>query len=119
MNRTFIEVPLFIKQWKEIGFSDNELFQLQNLLLDQPDRGAMIEGTGGIRKMRFALPGRGKRSSVRICYVDFPEFGSVYLITVYRKSEKETLTDEEKQILRQLVKDLKAEARKNYRRPLT
>ena len=55
MIRTFIEVPLFTKRWKEIGLNDNDLFQLQIMLLKDPESGPVIEGTGGIRKVRFPL----------------------------------------------------------------
>ena len=116
MNRTFIEVPLFSKRWIEIGLTDTDLFELQLVLLDNPDLGRVIEGTGGIRKLRFSLPHRGKRGSVRVCYVDFAEFGTIYLITAYKKSEQEDLTDSEKNVLKGLVKQLKEEARRNNRR---
>lgn len=71
MTRTFIEVPLFTKRWKEIGLGDAELQTLQILLLKDPESGPIMEGTGGIRKVRFPLRNRGKSGSVRVCYTDF------------------------------------------------
>lgn len=59
MNRTFIEVPLFTKRWREIGLTDDDLLQLQIMLLKDPESGPIIEGTGGIRKVRFPLENRG------------------------------------------------------------
>lgn len=50
MIRTFIEVPLFTKRWKEIGLGDNELQALQIILLKDPESGLVMEGTGGIGK---------------------------------------------------------------------
>ncbi len=50
MNRTFIEIPLFSERWKELGFSENDLMELQIQLLDKPDAGAIMTGTGGSRK---------------------------------------------------------------------
>ena len=108
--RTFIEVPLFTKRWKEIGLSDNELNALQILLLKNPQSGPMMEGTGGIRKVRFPLENRGKSGSLRICYTDFEEYETIYLITVFTKDEQDNLTPSEKQILKKLVKSLKEEA---------
>ena len=53
MTRTFIEVPLFTKRWKEIGLDDNDLHSLQIMLLKDPESGPVMEGTGGIRKERL------------------------------------------------------------------
>lgn len=58
MIRTFIEVPIFIKRWKEIGLGDDELKSLQIMLLKNPESGKIMEGTGGIRKVRFPLENR-------------------------------------------------------------
>ena len=55
LSRTFIEVPFFTKRWKEIGLTDEELTALQLLLLKDPQSGPVMEGTGGIRKVRFPL----------------------------------------------------------------
>ena len=107
MKRTFIEVPLFTKRWSEIGLSDVELLQLQIALLKDPESGPIMEGTGGIRKVRFPLEHRGKSGSVRVCYVDFAEFEITYLITAFAKNEQENLTDAEKNVLRKLVKALR------------
>ena len=60
MVRTFIEVPLFTKRWKEIGLSDDELLALQIMLLKDPESGPVMEGTGGFRKVRFPIANRGK-----------------------------------------------------------
>ena len=94
MTRTFIEVPLFSKRWKEIG---------------------LMEGTGGIRKVRFPLQNRGKSGSVRVCYTDFAEYEVIYLITAFQKKSQENLTEEEKSILKKLVKSLREEAAKHRR----
>lgn len=115
MFRTFIEVPPFTKRWNELGLTDEDLLNLQLLLLKNPEAGPVIRGTGGVRKLRFAFDNRGKSGSARVCYVDFEEFGTIYLITVYAKAKKESLTAEEKNILEKLVKTLKEEAAKGRR----
>lgn len=115
MVRRFIEVPLFTKRWKEIGLGDAELHNLQIMLLKDPESGPVIEGTGGIRKVRFPLEHRGKSGSVRVCYTDFEEFEVTYLITAFTKKEQENLTDAEKAVLRKLVKALKEEAARSRR----
>ena len=113
MIRTFIELPLFTRRWKEIGLDDDELQRLQILLLKNPESGPVIEGTGGIRKVRFAIENRGKSGGIRVCYTDFAEYEVTYLITAFEKKEQENLTDEEKNVLKKLVKSLKEEAAKN------
>nr|MBQ4457096.1 type II toxin-antitoxin system RelE/ParE family toxin [Clostridia bacterium] len=115
MIRTFIEVPLFTKRWKEIGLDDDDLLALQIMLLKDPESGPVMEGTGGIRKVRFALKDQGKSGSVRVCYTDFAEYEVIYLITAFTKNEQENLTQEEKNALKKLVKSLKEEAAKNRR----
>ena len=113
MNRQFIEVPLFTKRWAEIGLGNEELRALQIMLLKNPEAGPVIEGTGGIRKVRFPLENRGKSGSVRICYTDFDEYEVTYLITAFTKKEQENLSPAEKAVLKKLVKMLKEEAANN------
>lgn len=113
MNRQFIEVPLFTKRWAEIGLGNEELRALQIMLLKNPEAGPVIEGTGGIRKVRFPLENRGKSGSVRICYTDFDEYEVTYLITAFTKKEQENLSAAEKSVLKKLVKMLKEETAKN------
>ncbi len=113
IGRTFIELPLFSKRWLEIGLGEDELMALQILLLKDPESGPVMEGTGGIRKVRFSLKNRGKSHSVRVCYTDFEEYEVIYLITAFTKNEQDNLTDDEKKTLKKLVKALKEEAGRN------
>ena len=115
LTRTFIEVPLFSKRWAEIGLGEDDLLALQIMLLKDPQSGPVMEGTGGIRKVRFPLENRGKSGSIRVCYTDFEEYEVIYLITAFTKDEQDNLTQNEKQILKKLVKSLKDEATKNRR----
>ena len=110
MIRTFIEVPIFSKRWKEIGLGEDELLHLQIMLLKDPQSGPVMEGTGGIRKVRFPLENKGKSGSVRVCYTDFEEYEVIYLITAFTKDEQQNLTKDEKNALKKLVKALKKEA---------
>lgn len=100
MTRTFIEVPLFTKRWKEIGLDDEELQALQIMLLKDPESGPIMEGTGGIRKVRFPLENRGKSGGVRVCYTDFAEDEVIYLITAFEKKTRRTLQLKKKMFLR-------------------
>ena len=99
-----------------MGLGDDELKALQIMLLKDPEAGAIMEGTGGIRKVRFALENKGKSGGVRVCYTDFAEYEVTYLITAFEKKEQENLTMEEKNVLKKLVKSLKEEIAKNRRK---
>ena len=113
MKREFIEVPSFSKKWKALGFTDDDLLQLQQYLLRNPDVGDMMVGTGGLRKIRFAFDKRGKSGSARVCYIDFAFFEKMYLINVFQKNEKENLTDAEKKQIKDAIALLKIECEKN------
>lgn len=107
MTREFVMLPEFDKQWKAIGFSDRELKMLQEELTVDPEKGDLIRGTGGLRKIRVAFEDRGKSGSARVCYIDFLVSARIYLITAYTKKEKENLTQEERNELKKLTEQLK------------
>ena len=111
MTRTFIEVPIFTKKWKELGFTDENLRELQKLLLDDPKAGDAIQGTGGLRKIRIPMEnkGKGKRGGARVVYVDVELKESIYFINVYSKDEKADLTPDEKKAFKAIIKFLKEE----------
>ena len=73
MTRTFIELPLFRSKWEKLGLTDKDLRRLQEMLLADPKVGAVMRGTGGIRKMRFAFEHQGKSGSVRVIQIDFEQ----------------------------------------------
>jgi len=109
MNRTFIEVPTFTRKWKELGLTDDNLRELQKILLDNPKAGDVIQGTGGLRKIRIPLDNTGKRGGGRVIYVDIEFKETIYFINVYTKNEKDDLTEEEKRAFKAVVKILKEE----------
>ncbi|MBO4727250.1 MAG: type II toxin-antitoxin system RelE/ParE family toxin [Spirochaetaceae bacterium] len=115
MKREFIETPSFTKKWFALGFTDDDLAELQQFLIKNPEVGKTMVGTGGLKKIRYAFEGRGKSGSARVCYVDFACFEKNYLIQVFSKDEKQNLTDSEKNAVKKVVLLLKAEAVKNWR----
>lgn len=96
-------MPVFDKQWKAMGLNDDDLQILQAQLLENPQLGNIMKGTGKLRKMRFALPNRGKSGSSRVLYVDFVLAETIYLIFTYPKSEKDNLTDEERNNIKKMI----------------
>ena len=86
-----------------VRFNDEDLRRLENQLLQNPKIGAVIRGTGKMRKMRFAFEGRGKSGSTRVCYVDFEIKETIYLLAVFAKNELENLTKEERNHLKKQI----------------
>lgn len=106
MTRTFIQTSEFVKNWQALGFTDNDLRRLELELLKKPNAGAVMQGTGGLRKMRFAFEGTGKSGSARVCYVDFVIHETIYLITAYPKNKKDNLSKEERNEIKKLIQAL-------------
>lgn len=103
MDRTFVMTAEFDKQWKNMGLTDDDLRRIQQEILANPMIGNVMQGTGRLRKMRFAFEGRGKSGSARVTYVDFITYGTVYLIYAYPKSEKDNLTQEERNNIKKMI----------------
>ena len=112
MVRQFVETTVFTKRWIEIGLDDDDLFALQKYLVKIPSAGDVIPGSGGARKLRFALPNKGKSSGARIIYVYVVQDEQIHLLLCYTKSKQETLTEIQKQQLKKLIKTIK-EGKKN------
>ena len=100
-----IETPVFTRMVTSL-LTDEEYRDLQNVLLVNPAAGDLIKGGGGIRKIRFAIRGRGKSGGVRTIYFWAKAKDQIYLLVIYPKSKKDTLTEAETAILRDYVKEL-------------
>jgi len=109
MKRTFIETLIFTKRWYELSLTDDDLLELQEFILKNPKAGDIIQGTGGLTKLRFSLPNTGKSGGVRVLFVDFIRQEKVVLINCYSKGKKDNITDKEKALYRSLIKMIKEE----------
>ena len=89
----FIELPAF-SRYREDYFDDDALLELQGYLLAQPTAGDVVPGTGGVRKLRWARAGMGKRGGVRVLYYLQDAKGRIWLLTVYAKSARENIPNE-------------------------
>ena len=106
ISREFIHGKKFDEQWKNLGLNDDDLKNLQKILLENPKIGAVIQGTGRLRKMRFGIENRGKSHSVRVCYVDFEIYEKIFLVMVFAKNEMENLSAAEKNSIKNLIERL-------------
>lgn len=103
MTREFVMLPEFDRKWKDMGLTDRELKALQVELTINPQKGDVMQGTGGLRKIRVAFEGKGKSGSARVCYVDFAVYERIYLITAYSKDEKDNLSKAERNEVKKLI----------------
>lgn len=101
----FMETSVFTRRVTEL-LSDDAYRELQTRLAARPDQGALIPGCGGLRKLRFCGKGRGTRGGVRIIYYWLSRQYTIYMLAIYAKNEQIDLTEEQKHILRDLVKAL-------------
>ena len=98
----FIETPVFTRRLRGVLHDDTDAcFQAD--LRKRPDAGGLIEGTGGIRKVRVASSGRGKRGGSRVIYYHFVADAQIALLLIYPKSEQDDLSADERAALRRIV----------------
>jgi mRNA-degrading endonuclease RelE of RelBE toxin-antitoxin system len=100
----FIETSIFTKEIQNL-ISDDNYRMLQTSLMLRPDAGRLIRGSGGLRKIRWNLPGKGKRCALRIIYYWNPP-DTIFMLFPYKKTEQEDLTPEQLKLLRGMVREL-------------
>ena len=110
----FVYDKKFLQTWSELGFTDDDLRRLEQTLLRDPKVGNVIVGTGRLRKLRFGFQNRGKSGSVRVCYVDFEQFGLCYLLVVFAKNEQENLSNAECNALKTLIDALEKKLKERF-----
>jgi hypothetical protein len=87
---TFIETKLFTKLVQNY-FTDEEYAALQSAIMANPNAGDVVPGSGGVRKLRWGLAGRGKRGGVRVIYYLRLQQSQVWMLTLYAKNEAATI----------------------------
>ncbi len=107
IGRIFFSTSEFDKQWEHMGLDDDDRRRLENEIIINPRIGKVMQGTGGLRKMRFAFENKGKSNSTRILYVDFVILERVYLITAYPKSERENISSADREIYKKIIEQTK------------
>ena len=105
MKATFVELPAFTRY--RADYLDDEHFRgLQVAMMKNPEAGDLIEGTGGLRKLRHGDPrrGKGKRGGLRVIYYWWDGGSQFWLFTLYDKDEMADLNPDEKKVLKSMLK---------------
>ena len=99
----FIETSIFTKLIYTF-LTDDEYVGLQGFMLEYPGAGKVVPGSGGVRKLRWASAGKGKRGGVRVIYYFKKHENEIWMLTIYGKSEVENIPAH---ILRQIAEEVK------------
>ena len=99
---TFVETRLFSRIVADY-LSDDEYAKVQAMLAAEPQSGSVIPGSGGVRKLRWSQPGRGKRGGIRIIYYLRQDDGVIWMLTIYAKNETQTIAPH---VLKQIKEEI-------------
>jgi hypothetical protein len=104
--QTVIETPAFLASARDEGLDEGERFGIVNYIAAHPDAGDLIPGTGGARKVRFPMPGKGKSGGYRVITFFAAEDIPVFLLDIYSKGSRADLSQSERNELRALLTNL-------------
>jgi hypothetical protein len=99
----FLETPVFTRQIREL-VDDDRYRGLQATLVKRPDAGDLIPRSGGLRKIRIAASGRGKRGGARVIYFWIAAKDQIYMLLAYAKNVQDDLAEDQVKALRALVR---------------
>jgi len=99
-----VETPVFTRRVLKLLTDDNYRL-LQHEVVARPDVGSIIRGSGGLRKIRWAATGRGKRGGVRVIYYWAVDREIILMLLIYGKNEQDDLTAEQLRVLKGLVEE--------------
>lgn len=99
---TVVETQEFLNRAKPL-MADSDRVELVAFLGANPESGKIIPGTGGVRKIRWAIEGTGKRGGARVIYYFHNERFPLFLLSVYAKNQKANLSNDERNVMKHLV----------------
>ena len=107
----FVWFPAFLRDWERLGLDGEDLRSLELEILKDPSQAPVIKGTGGLRKVRFSgrKSTRGTSGANRVCYLHFPEFGTIALAVVFGKNEKDDLSPVDRNAIAAMIRAYREE----------
>ncbi|HEY4001944.1 MAG TPA: toxin [Candidatus Xenobia bacterium] len=117
MKAVFVETPWFTRYWEDYFASDKEYSAFQAYLMENPEAGDVVQGCGGIRKVRWGDPkrGKGKRGGIRILYMRVPAIAHFVILVAYDKDETDDLTTEQRAVWAELARTAAEELTKKVK----
>jgi len=108
MKAVFIHLSPFVSEWRRVRLTDEDLRSLESVIMGSPQAGAVMSGTGGLRKIRFAPASRGggKSGGFRVCYAHFPQHSLIVFYALFGKNDQSNLTAAERNMCRVVLKNL-------------
>jgi hypothetical protein len=108
MRLTFVSTPSYLVSAKGV-LAEDEQRAIEQAILKNPEAGSLVSGTGGVRKIRVALEGRGKRGGARVMYYYVACASRVYLLLAYAKNESVNISSAGKTMLKGIVRHIDQE----------
>ena len=102
---SFVETRLFTRLVLEY-LSEDEYRRVQAHLIRNPNAGSVVRGSGGVRKLRWPAPGRGKRGGYRLIYFVKRDDGVIWMLTIYPKNLRDVIPPK---VLRQIRREIEGE----------
>ncbi len=107
----FVETEAFTERVREL-LDEDTYRAFQSVLVQNPEKGAVMAGCGGLRKVRVEEPrrGKGKRGGCRVIYLHIPEAARIDLLAIYNKDMQDDLTKEQQKAMKALAESARREA---------
>ena len=99
---TVIETPVYAGKVKRI-LTDDEREAFAVFIAQNPKAGSVVQGSGGVRKVRWAQKGSGKSGGARVIYYNRLENGEIWLLTLYAKSDRSTIPAHELKMIKEVI----------------
>ncbi|MFH1113176.1 MAG: type II toxin-antitoxin system RelE/ParE family toxin [Pseudomonadota bacterium] len=100
----FVETPIFTRHVQDL-LPDDHYRDLQDELRKRPDAGSKIRGSGGLRKLRWAIKGQGRSGGVRVIYYRITARDQIFMLYIYPKSKQADLSPEQLKVLKRAVEE--------------
>jgi hypothetical protein len=103
---TVVQLAAFTREAAKI-WSDAELDEFTDYIARNPEAGDIVRGTGGVRKIRWNAKGKGKRGGARVIYFFYNPNNPVYLVSIYAKNERETISEADRKLYGRMSEEIK------------